>query len=84
MTPQALVLPGGERNNTHRAKANLYHMALTINFPDRPVLAPVLVRYYCRPCGNLALFIDVEVARNAWGRQSFHLRLLQILYWTPG
>ena len=73
---QGLVLPGGESTTMRIASQSesLLNGIFTwmINFPNRPVLGTCAgAILLANPGGNLAPFIDVEVSRNAWGRQKF-------------
>ena len=73
---QGLVLPGGESTTMRIASQSesLLNSIFTwmINFPNRPVLGTCAgAILLANPGGNLAPFIDVEVSRNAWGRQKF-------------
>ena len=86
---QALVLPGGESTTMRIASQSesLLDGIFTwmTNFPERPVLGTCAgAILLANPEGNLAPFIDVEVARNAWGRQKFSFEApLDITLNTP-
>ena len=88
-TIHGLVLPGGESTTMRIASQSesLLDGIFTwmVTHPDRPVLGTCAgAILLANPGHSQTPFIDVEVARNAWGRQRFSFEApLQISLNTP-